>query len=150
MLLRSINLSSFLKSSYDVFYFASWIRSKIHFCYIKNEDRLKSYIYDDVISNFSDKRKCEFFQADAVSITLYGSNTYQMLEEKVRCELNKSACFFKQILEAALYKTAAVLPLTKHLINYPRKISKTYLANKLELISNVLLWTPTYGHTRVG
>ena len=42
-----------------------------------------------------------------------------MLGEKARRELYKdAACCFEQILEAELYKTAAVWPLTSHLTNH--------------------------------
>ena len=36
-----------------------------------------------------------------------------------------TACCFEQILEAAAYKTVAVLSLTSHFTNYPSKTSKT-------------------------
>ena len=75
----------------------------------------------------------------------------EMDEEKVRWELHKNAAYcFEQILEAAHYKIAAVRPLTSFLTNLPSKMGKTYWRRKDELINNVLLWTPTHGHTNVG
>ena len=51
-------------------------------------------------------------------------------------ELYKNTAYsFEQIQEASPYKTTAVRALTSHLIN---------LASKDQLISDILLWTPTY------
>ena len=49
-------------------------------------------------------------------------------------------------------KTVAVLPLISHLTNYPNKTNKTCwaLLEMDELISNVLLWTPTHGCISFG
>ena len=74
--------------------------------------------------------------------------------EKARCELQKNAAWwFEQILEAASYKAAAVQSLTSHLINDPYKKRKRYAGHvwgsKDEFISDVLLWTPAYGHINV-
>ena len=81
---------------------------------------------------------CKFFKAVAMSVL-----------EKPRWELYKDAtCCFKQILEASPSKTAAVGPFTAYLTNHPSKTSKT--RSKDKLISDVLLWTPTHGHTRIG
>ena len=50
----------------------------------------------------------------------------EMPGEKTKCELYKNdICCFKQILEAAPHKTAAVRPLTYHWLNHPNKMSKT-------------------------
>ena len=40
-----------------------------------------------------------------------------------------AACYFEQILEATLHKTAAVQPLTTRLENHPSKMNKTYRVN---------------------
>ena len=49
------------------------------------------------------------------------------LWEKVRWELHKDTAYhFQQILEVTLYKTAAVWPLTSHLINHPSKMNKIW------------------------
>ena len=50
----------------------------------------------------------------------------------------------KKVLEAALYETAALRPLTSYLTNNLSKTNKTCRRNKDELISNVRLWTPTH------
>ena len=69
-------------------------------------------------------------------------------------EIHKdAACCSEQTREAAPYKTVAVQPLTSHLANHPRKASKTYwvLPEKQGWTqSDILLWTPTQGHTSVG
>ena len=68
----------------------------------------------------------------------------EVLGEKVRWELHKDGvCCFQQILEAAPHQTAAIQPFT-YLTNHPSKTKKD------ELIRDVLLCTPTHGHTGVG
>ena len=56
---------------------------------------------------------------------------------------------FAEILEAELYKTATVWPLTSHL-ETPKKHTEHYWRSKDQLINNVLPWTNTHGHTSVG
>ena len=77
-----------------------------------------TYIYNvGVFSSFS--HVC-------TTVCLHHLNTHKMSGEKVTWELLKNAvCCFKQILEAAPYKTAAVQPLTFHLITYIGNMSKT-------------------------
>ena len=55
--------------------------------------------------------------------------------------------------EATSYKTPDVEPLILHLINNPgitESTCRTILESKDKIISDVLLWTPTHGHTSVG
>ena len=89
--------------------------------------------------------KRDFFQAVSVSILEHGYKTWTQLkrqEKKAGWERHKNAvCCFKQILEAAPYKTADVQPINSHLTNHPRKTNNTCWA---------LLWTSTRGHTIVG
>ena len=67
-----------------------------------------------------------------------------MIEEKARQELHKDAArSFKPMLEVESLKTAAVWPLTTHLADLQIKEHD-------ELISDVLLWTPTHGNSSVG
>ena len=50
----------------------------------------------------------------------------KMHREKARWELQKNATsYLEHILEAALYRTIAVQPLTSHLTNHPSKMNKT-------------------------
>ena len=57
------------------------------------------------------------------------------------------------MLEATSHKTAAVLPPSTHLEDYPN-YSKSNVGHgwrsKDELISDVLLWSPSYGRASVG
>ena len=80
-------------------------------------------------SDLSDEIKWEFFQIVAMWVLLYGCTTWTLMkcqEKKVRWELLKdSACYFEQILEAALHKATALWPLTFHHTNHPRKVRKT-------------------------
>ena len=73
----------------------------------------------------------------------------KMPEEKARWELYQDAAYcFEQILEAAPYKTKAVLPLPIS----PSKTSKVcwaLLEKKDKLISNILLWIPVHQYTCV-
>ena len=62
---------------------------------------------------------------------------------------NDVMCCFEQILEAAPYKTAAVQLLISYLANHPWN-AEYCCRSKDKLISNILLWTPTYGHTSIN
>ena len=82
---------------------------------------------------------------------MHAIKTYR---EKCRRELHKNATYrFEFILEATSHKTTVVLPFSSHLTNHPNKTNKTHgqcWRSKDELISDVLLWTPTHGRTSVG
>ena len=105
---------------------------------------------------FSDKIKLYFFQTVVVSILLYGCTTCILMKhtaKKARWELHKNAmCCFKQILEAAPHKIAAVWSLTWMVYKIGGKKNKTCWDkwSKDKLISYVLLWIPTHGYTGVG
>ena len=81
-------------------------------------------------SDISDKIKRDFFQSTryvCTTVWSYNLDAKEAPGEKVRWELYKNAAhFFEQILEVALYKTAAIWPSTSHLTSYPVKIDKTY------------------------
>ena len=47
-------------------------------------------------------------------------------------------------------QTADVCLLTSYLTNHPSKMNKTCWRSKNKLIIDILLWTPTHGHTSVG
>ena len=85
-----------------------------------------------------------FYQAVTVRTTVW-LHHLETPEEKARWDLN---CF-EQILEAAPDKTTAARPLTSYLTSHPSKTSKTCFRSKDELRSDVLLWTPTHGHTSI-
>ena len=64
--------------------------------------------------------------------------------KKVRLELHKKATHWLEIiLEVALHKPAALLPLASHLTHH---LSKTY---KDKLIRNILSWISSHGRTSV-
>ena len=76
-------------------------------------------------SHLSDKIKAGIspsFNHVSTIVWLHHLDSYKTLVEKARWELHKNAaCYFQQILEAALCKTAVVQLLTYHFANYPRK-----------------------------
>ena len=86
----------------------------------------------------------EFFKAVGVLVLLYGCTIKKRLEKKL-----DAVCCFERILEAAPYKKEVVRRLTSYLtIHLRRKRDARYCwRSKDELISNVLPWTPIYGHT---
>ena len=74
--------------------------------------------------------------------------------EKARWEQEKSAArCLEQVLTAAFDKTAVLRPPTAHLKNHLSMTNKTCWAllggSKDELISDVLIWTPTPECARV-
>ena len=74
----------------------------------------------------------------------------KFFEKKTRLELHKdAACCFKQILEAAPYKTVGIWPLTSHLINYPKKGNHDMLDTAGKVRTN-LLAIFSYRHTSVS
>ena len=103
-------------------------------------------------SNLPDKMKRNFFQAVVVSILLYGSTTWT-LTKRLEKKLDGS---YTRMLRAKLNTpqstnyTATCLPSRKL-----SKVRRTRHAghcwrSKDELISDVLLWTPTYGRAKAG
>ena len=102
-------------------------------------------------SGLSDKIKRKYFKAVAERVVLYGCTTWtnKVIGEKARWEQHKDAVC---CIEVAPYKSAAVEPLSVHLIKYSRR--ERYAGHcwrsKDELISDFLLWTPTYEHTSVS
>ncbi len=111
-----------------------------------NFDRL-SIIWKSDLTN---KMKCSFFQASVVSILLYGCTTW-MLTKQLEKKLDGN---YTRMLQTILN--------TKHqLYGHPPPIMKTIKVRRTrhaghcwrsrdELISDVLLWTPTYGRAKAG
>ena len=66
--------------------------------------------------------------------------------------LNKSyaASNIEQVMEAAPHKAAAVQPPTTYHENYPSWTNKTCRRSRDELISDVLLWTPSRKRAKAG
>ena len=108
-------------------------------------------------SNLTDKMKHSFFQAAVVPILLYGCTTWTItkrLEKKLDGNYTK-------MLQALLNKSWRQ-NLTKHqLYGHLPPVTKTIPVRRTryaghcwrsrdKLISDVLLWTPTYGQAKAG
>ena len=108
-------------------------------------------------SDLTDKMKRSFFQAAVVSILLYGCTTWTLtkrLEKKIDGNHTR-------MLRAILNKSWWQLPTRHQLYGHLPSITKTIQVrrtrhaghcwrSKDELISDVLLWTPTYGQAKTG
>ena len=108
-------------------------------------------------SDLTDKMKRSFFQAAVVSILLYGCTTWT-LTKRLEKKLDGN---YTRMLRAVLNKSRWQHPtrhqLYRHLPPIPKTIQvrRTRHAghcwrSKDELISDVLLWTPTYGRAKAG
>ena len=108
-------------------------------------------------SNLSNKMKCSFFQAVVVSILLYGCTTWT-LTNRLEKKLDGN---YTRMLRAILNKSWQQHPTRHHLYGHLPPITKTIQArrtrharhrwrSKDELVSDVLLWTPTYGQSKAG
>ena len=108
-------------------------------------------------SNLTDKMKHSFFQAGVVSILLYGCTTWTLtkwLEKKLDGN-------YTRMLLAILNKSWRQHPTKHQLYSHPPPITKTIQVRRTrhaghcwrsrdELISDVLLWTPTYDRAKAG
>ena len=108
-------------------------------------------------SDLTDKMKRSFFQAAVVSMLLYGCTTW-MLTKRIEKKIDGN---YSRMLRAILNKSWQQHPtrqqLYGHLPPTTRNIQvrRTRRAghcwrSKDELISDVLLWTPTYGQAKAG
>ena len=108
-------------------------------------------------SDLTDKMKRSFFQAAVVSILLYGCTTWTLtkrLEKKLdgnytrmlRAILNKS--WRQHLTRHQLY--GHLPPITKTIqVRWTRHAEHCW-RSKDKLVSDVLLWTPTYGQAKAG
>ena len=108
-------------------------------------------------SDLTDKIKRSFFQAAVVSILLYGCTTWT-LTKRLEKKLDDN---YTRMLRTILNESWQHRP-TKHLLyGYLPLITKIIQVRRTrhaghcwrsrdELISDVLLWTPTYGRARAG
>ena len=108
-------------------------------------------------SDLNDKMKRSFFQAAVVSILLYGCTTWKLtkwLEKKLDSN-------YTRMLRAILNKSWRQHPTRHQLYGHLPPITKTIQVRQTrhaghcwrsrdELISDVLLWTPTYGWAKAG
>ena len=108
-------------------------------------------------SDLTDKMKRSFFQVAVVSILLYGCTTWT-LTKRLEKKLDGN---YTRMLRAILNKSWRKHPTRHQLYGYLSPITKTIQArrtrhaghcwrNRDELISDVLLWTPTYGRAKAG
>ena len=108
-------------------------------------------------SNLTDKMKCSFYQAVVMSILLYGCTTW-MLTKRLEKKLDGN---YTRMLRAILNKSWQQHPTNHQLYSHLPPITKTIQVRRTrhaghcwrsrdELISDVLLWTPTYGRTKAG
>ena len=108
-------------------------------------------------SDLTDKRKRSFFQAAVVSILLYGCTTWT-LTKRLEKKLDGN---YTRMLRAVLNKSWRQYTTRHQLYGHLPPIMKTiqvrrtrYVGHcwrsKGELISDVFLWTPTYGQAKAG
>ena len=108
-------------------------------------------------SDLTDKMKRSFFQAAVVSILLYGCTTWT-LTKRLERKLDGN---YTRMLRAVLNKSWRQHPTRLQLYGHLPPITKTIQVrrtrhaghcwrSKDELISDVLLWTATYGCAKVG
>ena len=101
--------------------------------------------------------KRSFFQAAVVSILLYGCTTWT-LTKRLERKLDGN---YTRMLRAVLIKSWRQHPTRHQLYGHLPPITKTIQVwrtrhaghcwrSKDELISDVLLWTPTYGRAKAG
>ena len=106
-------------------------------------------------SNLTDKMKCSFFQAAVVSILLYGCTSWT-LTKRLEKKLDGN---YTRMLQAILNKSWRQHPTKHQLYGHLPPITKTIQVRRTrhaghcwrstdELISDVLLWTPTYGRAK--
>ena len=108
-------------------------------------------------SDLTDKMKRSFFQAAVASILLYGCSTWT-LTKRLERKLDGN---YTRILRAILNKSCRQHPTRHQLYGHLPSITKTIQVRRTrhaehcwrsrdELISDVLLWTPTHGHAKAG
>ena len=108
-------------------------------------------------SDLTDKLKCSLFRAVVVSILLYECTTWT-LTKQLEKKLDGN---YTRMLQAILNKSWRQHPTRHQLYGYLPPITKTIkvrrtrhaghcLRSRDELISDVLLWTPTYGQAKAG
>ena len=108
-------------------------------------------------SDLTDKMKRSFFQAAVVSILPYGCTTWT-LTKRLEKKLDGN---YTRMLRTILNKSWRQHPTRHQLYGHLPPITKTIQARRTrhaghcwrsrdELISDVLLWTPTYGRAKAG
>ena len=109
------------------------------------------------LSDLTDKMKRSFFQAAVVPILLYGCTTCT-LTKRLEKKLDGN---YTRMLRAILNKSWRQHPTRHQLYSHLPPITKIIQVRRTrhaghcwrsrdELISDVLLWTPTYGRSKAG
>ena len=107
--------------------------------------------------DLSDKMKRSFFQAAVVSILLYGCTTWTLTKQQEK----KLVGNYPRMLRAILNKSWRQHPTKPQLYGHLLPITKTIQVRRYrhagrcwksreELISDILLWIPTYGRAKAG
>ena len=107
-------------------------------------------------SDLTDKMKRSFFQAVVVSILLYGCTTWTLTKRLEKLDGN-----YTRMLRAILNKSWRQHPKKHQLYGHMPPITKTIQVwrtrhaghcwrSRDKLISDVLLWTPTYSRAKAG
>ena len=110
-----------------------------------------------MICNLTDKIKRTFFQAAVASILLYGCTTWTLN----KCTEKKLDGNYTRMLQAILNKLWRQHLTKQHLYSHLPPITKTVKIrwiehmghcwrSKDELMSDVLLWTPSHGSAKAG
>ena len=108
-------------------------------------------------SDLTDKMKRSFFQAAVVSILLYGCTTWTLTKRMEK----KPDGNYTRMLGAILNKSWKQHPTKQQLYGHLPPITKTikiwrtrhaghWWRSRDELISDVLLWTPSHGRAKAG
>ena len=108
-------------------------------------------------SDLTDKIARNFFQAAVVSILLYGCTTWT-LTKRTEKKLDSN---YIEMLRAILNKSPRQYPTRQQLYSHLPPITKTIKVRRIrhaghswkskdELISDVLLWTPSHGRAKAG
>ena len=118
-----------------------------------------NYCYLIILFYFAqtDKMKRSFFQAAIVSILLYGCTTWT-LTKRLKKKLDGN---YTRILQVILNKSWRQHPTKQQLYGHLQPITKTIQIRRTrhaghcwrsrnELISDVLLWSPSHGRAKAG
>ena len=108
-------------------------------------------------SYLTDKMKRSFFQAATMSILLYGCTTWTLTKQLEK----KLDSIYTRILQAILKRSWRQHPSKQQLYGYLPPITKTIQIRRTrhvghcwrsrdDLISDVLLWTPSHGRAKAG
>ena len=108
-------------------------------------------------SNLTDKMKRSFFQAAVVSILLYGCTTWTLTKRLEKKLDGNNTRILRSILNMSWRQQPTKHQLYGHLPLITKTIQVRWTGHaghcwrsRDELISDILLWTPTYGRAKAG